>query len=211
MGHFLPGSANMTEIIMTSSEKPKKKYAYSDITGQTFGKLTAISSTEKRDKSGYRIWLCRCECGNTLEISYNKLRYTSVQSCGCQKKRHNQKLKTFLTHVDGTSIDMLKSKKVPSDNTTGYKGVYFIRGKYVAKIVFQKKQYLLGSYDNIEDAAKARQEAEEILFDGVADHYRRWKEKAERDPEWSEKNPIQIIVNLEGRRLQVTLLPQLAE
>lgn len=34
---------------------------------------------------------------------------------------------------------MLKSKKIPTDNTTGYKGVYLIRGKYVAKIVFQNE------------------------------------------------------------------------
>lgn len=200
----------MKENTKTAREKPEKKYAYSDITGQTFGMLTAISTTEKRDKSGYRIWLCRCACGETLEISYNKLLYTSVKSCGCQKKLHNQKLQTYLTHVAGTSVDMLKSKKVPSDNTTGYKGVYYIRGKYVAKIVFQKKQYLLGSYDNIEDAAEARREAEKVLFDGVSDHYRRWKLRAETDPEWSERNPIQVIVNQENKRLQVTLLPEIS-
>ena len=50
-------------------------------------------------------------------------------------------------------MDALKSKKVPTDNTTGYKGVYLIRGKYVAKIVFQKKQYFLGTYENIEDCS----------------------------------------------------------
>ena len=72
---------------------------------------------------------------------------------------------------------MLKSKKVPTDNTTGYKGVYLIRGKYVAKIVFQKKQYFLGTYENIEDAAEARREAEEVLFDGSAKHYRKQKDK----------------------------------
>ena len=49
----------------------------------------------------------------------------------------------------GTSVAILKSKKVPTDNISGYKGVYFIRGKYVAKIVFQKKAYYLGAYDKI--------------------------------------------------------------
>lgn len=74
-------------------------------------------------------------------------------------------------------MDALKSKKVPTDNTTGYKGVYLIRGKYVAKIVFQKKQYFLGTYENIEDAAEARREAEVVLFDGSAKHYRKQKDK----------------------------------
>lgn len=74
-------------------------------------------------------------------------------------------------------MDALKSRKVPTDNTTGYKSVYLIRGKYVAKIVFQKKQYFLGTYENIEDAAEARREAEEVLFDGSAKHYRKQKDK----------------------------------
>jgi len=105
---------------------------------------------------------------------------------------------------------MLKSKKVPTDNTTGYKGVYFIRGKYVAKIVFQKKQYFLGTYENIEEAAEARREAEEVLFDGVAEHYRKWKERADTDPDWAQENAVEVIVKqTDDKRLSVTLLPAL--
>ena len=105
---------------------------------------------------------------------------------------------------------MLKSKKVPSDNTTGYKGVYLIRGKYVAKIVFQKKAYYLGAYDRIEEAAQARKEAEAVLFDGVADHYRNWKLRADDDPVWAEENPIQVTVTQDNeKRLAIILRPEL--
>jgi len=105
---------------------------------------------------------------------------------------------------------MLKSKKIPKDNTTGYKGVYLVRGKYIAKIVFQKKQYLLGTYENIEDAANARREAEEVLFDGVAEHYRKWKERADTDSEWARENPVEVIVDQNcDKRISVTLLPVL--
>lgn len=69
-----------------------------------------------------------------------------MKSCGCQKKEHDKSLQSFLTHVAGTSVDALKSKKVPTDNTTGYKGVYLIRGKYVAKIVFQKTVIMTACY-----------------------------------------------------------------
>ena len=75
--------------------------------------------------------------------------------------------------------------------------------------MFQKKQYFLGTYDNIEDAAEARKEAEEVLFDGVAEHYRKWKEIADGDPEWAKENPIQVIVNVSDRKLNVTMLPDL--
>ena len=104
---------------------------------------------------------------------------------------------------------MLKSKKIPTDNTTGYKGVYLIRGKYVVKIVFPKKQYFLGAFDSIENAAEARKEAEEILFDGVAEHYRKWTERAELEPAWAAENPFQVNVSQTDKKLTVTLLPNL--
>ena len=185
----------------------EKKYAYTDITGQKFEKLTALYPSRRYDKSGSVIWRCRCDCGREVDVSYNNLRYGNQKSCGCQKKEHDQKLSGYLTHVAGTSIDMLKSKKVPKDNTTGYRGVYFIKGKYVAKIVFRKKQYFLGSFDRIEDAAEARREAEEVLFDGVSQHYRAWKQHSEADPAWGDQNPIQVLVDQENGRLRVTLLP----
>lgn len=188
-----------------------KNYAFADITGQRFGRLTALYPSRRYDKSGSVIWRCRCDCGTETDISYNSLMYTKLKSCGCQKKEHDQKLRTYLTHVDGTSVDMLKSKKIPADNTTGHKGVYLVRGRYMAKIVFQKKQYYLGTYDRIEDAVTARKAAEEVLFDSVAEHYRCWKRKAELDPEWAEANPIRIHVTQEGKELRADLLPRLTE
>lgn len=169
-----------------------KSYAQADIRGQRFGRLTALEPTAQRDSRGSVIWRCRCDCGSEVEVAHNRLMYANMRSCGCQKREHDQKLKSFLTHVDGTSVDMLMSKKLPTNNTTGYKGVYLVRGSYMAKIVFQKKQYVLGSFAKIEDAAEARKAAEEVLFDGVAEHYRKWRQYAELDPEWGRDNPIRI-------------------
>ena len=145
--YVVQGSLLMTgKRTRCPSKVHEKNYAYVDITGQRFGRLVALYPSRRYDKSGSVVWHCQCDCGNEVDVPYNSLMYANQKSCGCQKKEHDQKLKTFLTHVAGTSVDMLKSKKVPTDNTTGYKGVYLIRGKYVAKIVFQKKQYFLGTY-----------------------------------------------------------------
>ena len=173
----------------------EKNYATSNIEGQKFNQLTVLYPTKERDNKGSVIWHCRCDCGNEIDVSYNVLVYSNVQSCGCRKKEHDEKLSTYLTHIAGTSLDMVKSKKVPTDNTTGYKGVYLIKGKYVAKIVFQKKQYYLGAFDQIEDAAEARKEAETTLFDGFADYYARYEEKAAADPAWAADNPISVFVD----------------
>jgi hypothetical protein len=171
------------------------KYKTGDITGRKFNRLTALYPTTIRDNKGSVIWHCRCDCGNEVDFSYNDLKYADLRSCGCQKIENDQKLHDNLTHVAGTSVDIIKSKKLPTDNTTGYKGVYLIKGKYAAKIVFQKKQYYLGTYSNIEDAAKARREGEILLFEGTAEYYARWQKRADEDPEWAKANPVSIQVS----------------
>ena len=188
-----------------------KNYAYSDISGQKFNRLTALYPVEDRTAKGGLIWHCRCDCGNELDVSYNNLLYTNMKSCGCQKQEHDMQLKELLPHVDGTSICHLRSRKTPKNNTTGVKGVYLIKGRYVAKIVFQKKQYFLGTYDALSDAAEARKEAEDLLNNQVIEFYDRWKAKADAEPEWAEENPISISVERRNGELKVELLPMLDE
>ena len=182
-----------------------------DIIGQRFHRLTAQYMLLRRDSGGSVLWHCRCDCGKELDVSYNRLVYGNMKSCGCRKKEHDRELQALLTHVAGTSVDAIRSKKIPKDNTTGYRGVYLVRGKYLAKIVFQKKQYFLGTYDRLEDAAEARREAEAELFDRTAEHYRKWKARAEQDPQWAEQHPIVIRAEKENGKISVTLLPDPAE
>ena len=89
-----------------------------------------------------------------------------------------------------------------------YENDDYQKGKWIAKIVFQQKQYHLGKYDTIEEAAEARHQAEEVLFDGVAAHYERWKERAEADPEWASENPIIVTVSKKSvSELDVVFMP----
>ena len=60
-----------------------------NISGQKFGKLTAIKRAGK-DKNGRIMWLCKCDCGNLINVSTTDLRAGRRKSCGCLKKeRHN--------------------------------------------------------------------------------------------------------------------------
>ncbi len=52
-----------------------------DITGQRFGRLTAIR-LERRGTNA-RYWLCKCDCGKEKFIYQNSLRLGRSQSCGC--------------------------------------------------------------------------------------------------------------------------------
>lgn len=189
----------------------EKNYAFSDITGQRFHRLVALYPLKERGKKSV-IWHCRCDCGNEVDVPYNNLLYTNMKSCGCQKKEHDEKLGSFLTHIAGTSLDMLKSQKTPTNNTSGVKGVYWIRGKWVAKIVFQKKQYSLGAYENFDDAVRARKDAEESIYKGTIEHYTRWKAIADTAPQWAKDNPISIFVErTQDNTISVIFLPTLQE
>ena len=117
-------------------------------------------------------------------------------------------LNTYLTHIDGTSINALKSSKVPSNNTTGVTGVHFTKGRYLAKIIFQKKQYHLGTYGTLQEAAAARRHAEKLLKEDVVAFYEQWAEVAEADPAWAKENPIHFYVSKDrGGTLKLQVFP----
>ena len=59
-----------------------KPTRHKDITGQKFGRLTAIECVG-RDRQRMALWKCRCECGNYIVTRGTGLRYGSTKSCGC--------------------------------------------------------------------------------------------------------------------------------
>lgn len=49
-----------------------------------YGHLTVVSDTGRKYRST-RIFLCRCDCGKTVEVNANKLHTGHVKSCGCRR------------------------------------------------------------------------------------------------------------------------------
>ena len=62
-----------------------------DLTGQKFGRLTAIR-IERAVISPRPKWLCKCDCGGTAICSTFNLRSGVSTSCGCKKVEHAAKL-----------------------------------------------------------------------------------------------------------------------
>lgn len=56
-----------------------------DITGHKFNRLTVVSRAEN-SKNGKAMWLCKCDCGNTLIVWGSNLRNGHTKSCGCLQK-----------------------------------------------------------------------------------------------------------------------------
>jgi len=144
--------------------------------GTVFGRLTVLERDEGalRDPNRRGIWYrCECECGKTVTEFGAALRSGHVTSCGCLKR---ESAKTAMAnahgkfveknHVEGTSICAIATTKLRKDNKSGIRGVYRCEraGKWIAHIGFKGKRYNLGHFSNIDDAAKARKDAEDRLY-----------------------------------------------
>ena len=72
-----------------------------DLIGQEFGKLRVLEKTDKR-VSRLVIWLCRCKCGNKIEVASCNLTNGHTRSCGCLRGEQNSlRLKTHGHTVNG--------------------------------------------------------------------------------------------------------------
>lgn len=61
---------------------------YKDITGQTFGRLTALHRLH--NTKGRTKWLCVCDCGNLTEVLQGHLTSGHTKSCGCSHIKHGK-------------------------------------------------------------------------------------------------------------------------
>ena len=77
-----------------------------DLTGQTFGRLTVLEKTEKRQNKSI-VWKCRCECGNICETNASNLRSNKVKSCGCLKKETDKQPKGNVINMIGKTFGHL--------------------------------------------------------------------------------------------------------
>lgn len=93
-----------------------------DISGQRFGRLTALYHTDKRSKKGSVFWHCRCDCGNEVDVTEDGLLHGNYRSCGCLRQEIWKELPGQLHMVDGTCVEMLEKRKHRSDNTSGFRG-----------------------------------------------------------------------------------------
>ena len=69
----------ITDCGCESRVKPRIR----DLTGQRFGKLTALRALDERTKNGGVVWLCRCDCGGEVRVPSRQLTGGCTKSCGC--------------------------------------------------------------------------------------------------------------------------------
>jgi hypothetical protein len=138
---------------------------FEDMTGRRFGRLVVLEEMK------YNKIKCQCDCGKVVTLTKTNVMNGNTQSCGCLNRDRSAESLSSLTQ-DGGKMFMgrLKSDKPQSNNTTsGVKGVWFdkSRGLWAAEIKIRGKKHFLGRFAKLEDATKARKQAEEKYFTPV--------------------------------------------
>lgn len=170
-----------------------------DLTGQVFGRLTALQPADIHDGKGSVLWKCHCECGTQINVSQDSLVQGYYRSCGCVRQERQENLHENLTFVDRTCVEVLERRKSRSDNTSGFRGVSRgPDGKWLVTIGLQSKRYYVGLYSNFNDAVKSRLQIEEALHGGFVEAYQAWQSRAESDEAWAKNNPFFFHVKKNG-------------
>lgn len=79
-----------------------------DLTGQRFNRLTVLYRDTERKSKGSSYWICRCDCGKIKSIKSSSLRRGEIQSCGCLRNEHIQKIgKNNLKDLTGQKFGLL--------------------------------------------------------------------------------------------------------
>ena len=150
-----------------------------DITGKKFGKLTVESRIIESNVEFFAMkWKCRCDCGGEITATTLALQAGIIVSCGCTAA---DEVTLDLANINRGNIERTNTLLLQGaldgvmyeNNQSGVRGVYFSNTyqNYWANIVFQGKRYHLGSYKDIEEAKRAREKAEEILYGSFLEHY----------------------------------------
>lgn len=115
--------------------------AREDLTGRTFGRLTALEQVDDRiDKNGNHIarWRCKCCCGNQSDIFVDgrNLRKGTVTSCGCYRSetasKRRKKYNDYEVQEDYVIMYTTKGEPffVDLDDFWRVKDICWVKGRY---------------------------------------------------------------------------------
>lgn len=65
-----------------------------DLCNQVFGYLTVIELSGL-DKYKNKLWLCKCKCGNTCEVTTTSLKQGRVTSCKCNQYKKGENVHNY--------------------------------------------------------------------------------------------------------------------
>ena len=137
-----------------------------DLTGAEFPAFRVVGRHGPPDGRN-TLWDCVCrQCGKSCVIVQRRL--GEYKSCGCLLGLAQQDLwnRNRKYHLDGTQINtLLPTRAINKNSKTGLRGVSRMKsGGYRAYINLRGRQIHLGRYGTPEEAAAAREAAEDLYY-----------------------------------------------
>lgn len=78
------GNVELKTIPEIKKSKGKcSKCRENNLIGKVFTKLTVLEKVGKDEEKRQALWLCQCECGNTVIVNSSNLIWGNTKSCGC--------------------------------------------------------------------------------------------------------------------------------
>lgn len=71
-----------------------------NLTNKRFGNLLVLRASETNRYRGQLKWICKCDCGNEIEVFSYKLTRQRKTNCGCIKNNIGNNCKSFKGHGD---------------------------------------------------------------------------------------------------------------
>ena len=90
-----------------------------DRTGQKCGRLTVLY---KADRPGATLWVCRCDCGKTVEVLGPNLGSGNSKSCGCYARQRTSETHTThgMSYTSTRAIWNQMVQRCTNPNVKGY-------------------------------------------------------------------------------------------
>lgn len=110
-----------------------------DISGQRFGKLTAIKYHHTTNSSKKSVWECKCDCGVVTYTNSADLISGKVQSCSCLRSKGEMAIGQILTEA-----------KIPFEKQKSFSNCIFSDTKAKALFDFYVNNQYLIEYDGIQ-------------------------------------------------------------
>lgn len=149
-----------------------------DLTGQRFGRLTAVERSDKYvEYAGHGrkyLWKCICDCGEVVYRLPEKLRSDVDSACeSCKAKSAVSFMYAKAGFVEGTQLAKIAATKATSASKSGVRGVIWNKhtGKWRAALRFQGVTHYLGEYSEFSAAVKARKDAEDKYYAPILAEY----------------------------------------
>lgn len=110
---FVPSGWLLSGSLQSCGCLKRERVGVKNLTGQKFGKLTVVRAADQGQKNRYKVWECKCDCGNTVFVESRLLVNGTTKSCGCLSKAEDLTGQKFgrLTAVRKSENQAGKSKR----------------------------------------------------------------------------------------------------